>query len=153
MEKKRSMVSSMLSNKCPRCREGDLYVQKGIFPLRKMLDMHERCEVCGQKTEIEIGFYYGTGYVSYGLSLALAVFNIIWYYLFFGFSWVDNSIWEYLGITIAMLFILQPFIMRLSRSLYISFFVKYDPLAKENVYGKSTEEVEKETLDVKKETA
>lgn len=151
MGKKRSMVLSMLSNKCPRCREGDLYVQKGVFPLRRMMTMNERCPVCGQKTELEPGFYYGTGYVSYGLSVALAVFNIVWYVVLIGFSWKDNSMWYYLGITIAMLIILQPLIMRLSRSLYISFFVKFDPDAKDNVYGaveetNAVEEMEEVTV-------
>lgn len=142
MAKSKSMLAAVLKNKCPRCREGNLYVNKGIFPLRTLLKMNERCPVCGQKTEIEIGFYYGTGYVSYGLSIALAVFNFVWYYMFFGFSWMDNSIWEYMGITIGTLILIQPSMMRLSRSIYLAFFVKHDPLARDNVFtGKESEEV------------
>lgn len=102
-----------------------MYNNKSIFPLGKMMDMPERCAHCGQKMEIEVGFYYGTGYVSYGLSVAIAIFNIVWYTLLVGFSWKDNSIWWYLGITVSMLIVLQPLIMRISRVLYLYMFVKY----------------------------
>ncbi len=67
--------------------------------------------------ELEIGFYYGTGYVSYGISVAIAIFNILWFGLFVGFSWKDNSMFWYLGITVAMLLILQPLIMRYSQGI------------------------------------
>jgi hypothetical protein len=42
-----------------------------------------------------------------------------------GFSWKDDSVWWYLGITVAMLIVLQPLLMRLSRVLYLYMFVKY----------------------------
>lgn len=87
--------------------------------------MPKNCAECGQKMELEIGFYYGTGYVSYGLSVAIAVFNIVWYAVLVGFSWKDNSVWWYLGITVTMLILLQPWLMRYSRVLYLYMFVKY----------------------------
>ena len=90
-----------------------------------MMDMPVRCSVCGQKMEIEVGFYYGTGYVSYALSVAVAIFNAVWFAILIGFSWKNNSIWWYLGITVAMLLLLQPLLMRLSRVLYLYMFVKY----------------------------
>ncbi len=106
--------------------------------------MPERCPVCQQKFELEVGFYYGTGYVSYGLSIALAIFNIIWYSLIFGFSWKDNSIFWYLGITVFMLILLQPFLMRYSRVLYLYMFVSYNSrevkLQKQNDIAASLEE-------------
>lgn len=88
--------------------------------------MPERCAVCGQKMEIEVGFYYGTGYVSYGLSVALFFFNLVWYWGIFGLSYKDNSIFYYLITSIAIVTILQPWLMRISRVLYLYMFVKYD---------------------------
>jgi uncharacterized protein (DUF983 family) len=126
MADKPNILSSILQMKCPNCRKGNMYLNKSIFPLKNMMNMPERCPVCGQKMEIEVGFYYGTGYVSYGLSVAVAVFNIVWYAVLVGFSWKDNSVWWYLGITITMLILLQPLLMRLSRVLYLYMFVKYD---------------------------
>ncbi|WP_245860626.1 hypothetical protein [Thermoflavifilum aggregans] len=89
--------------------------------------MHEHCPVCGQKTELETGFWYGTGYVSYALSVALSAFNLAWYWIFFGISWKDNSILYWLLINAAIVLIAMPYLMRLSRVLYLSFFVHYDP--------------------------
>jgi uncharacterized protein (DUF983 family) len=120
-----SLVAGILGMKCPNCRKGSMYVNKSIFPLKRMMDMPERCAVCGQKMEIEVGFYYGTGYVSYALSVGVAIFNAVWFALLVGFSWKNNSIWWYLGITVAMLLLLQPLLMRLSRVLYLYMFVKY----------------------------
>jgi uncharacterized protein (DUF983 family) len=125
MAQKTNLIRGIAGMKCPNCRKGNMFTNKSIFPLSTMLKMPEHCPVCGQKMEIEIGFYYGTGYVSYGISVAIAVFNIIWFALFVGFSWKDNSMFWYLGITIAMLLLLQPIIMRYSRVLYLYMFVKY----------------------------
>ncbi len=119
------LLPSMLKMKCPNCRKGNMFTNKSIFPLGKLLDMPERCPECGQKFEIEVGFYYGTGYVSYGLSVALLVVIFVLYWLFFGFSWEDNSIYYYLATSIGIILILQPWLMRFSRALYLNFFVKY----------------------------
>lgn len=110
-----------------------MYCNKSILPLKEMMQMPKTCPVCGQRMELEVGFYYGTGYVSYGLSVAIAVFNIVWYTLLVGFSWKDNSIWWYLGITVSMLILLQPWMMRLSRVIYLYMFVKYG--SNSNKYG------------------
>jgi uncharacterized protein (DUF983 family) len=125
MANKPGLLPSILGMKCPNCRKGAMFINKSIFPLKEMMQMPKNCAVCGQKMELEIGFYYGTGYVSYGISVAIAVFNIVWYAILVGFSWKDNSVWWYLGITIVMLMLLQPWIMRLSRVLYLYMFVKY----------------------------
>lgn len=125
MADKPNILPAILKMKCPNCRKGDMYLQPGVFPLKNMMQMPERCAVCGQKMEIEVGFYYGTGYVSYGLSVGLAIFNAVWFGLLVGFSWKDNSVWWYLGITIAMLLLLQPLMMRYARVLYLYMFVSY----------------------------
>jgi len=93
--------------------------------LGKLLDMPERCPVCGQKFELEVGFYYGTGYVSYGLSVALYVFNLVWYWLIFGLSFHDNSMITYFVTSTVIVVLLQPWLMRISRVLYLNMFVKY----------------------------
>nr|WP_294994971.1 hypothetical protein [uncultured Sediminibacterium sp.] len=91
--------------------------------------MHENCPVCGQPTEIEVGFYYGTGYVSYALSVAFLVSTFVAWKVLIGmtFSIDDNRIFYWMGTAFALLLICQPLIMRLSRSLWLSWFVKYDP--------------------------
>ena len=87
--------------------------------------MPERCAVCGQRMELEVGFYYGTGYVSYALTVALLAICFVAYALIFGLSYKDNSIYYALGSSIALVMVLQPWLMRISRVLYLYMFVKY----------------------------
>lgn len=91
--------------------------------------MVEYCPECGQPTEIEVGFYYGTGYVSYGLSVALTVASFIAWKVLIGMSFDidDNRMFYWFGAHIVLMAVLQPVIMRLSRSLWLSWFVSYDP--------------------------
>ena len=89
--------------------------------------MNETCPVCGQRTEIEPGFYYGTGYVSYALSIAICVASFIAWWLIIGLSIHDSRLFWWLGFNALLLLGLQPWLMRLSRTLWLSWFVKYDP--------------------------
>lgn len=122
---KPALLPSILKMNCPNCRKGKMFTNKSIFPFSHMLDMPNNCPVCGQKMEIEPGFYYGTGYVSYGLSVGLFFFNLVWYWLIFGISYKDNSIFYYLITSIVIVILLQPWIMRYSRVLYLYMFVRY----------------------------
>lgn len=118
-------LPAIVAMKCPNCRRGAMFLHKGSFRVRHITSMPDRCAVCGQKFELEVGFYYGTGYVSYALSVALlAVIGVI-FGLTYGFSYKDNSIFIFLAVAIAILIFLQPWLMRLSRVLYLWAFVKY----------------------------
>ena len=88
--------------------------------------MNEECPVCKQPTEIEVGFYYGTSYVSYALGVAFMVAFFVAWYVIIGFSIDDNRLFWCLGSSIACMVLLQPLLMRLSRSMWLSWFVKYD---------------------------
>ena len=70
---KNSYLFSTITNKCPRCREGKLFTSSNPYDLSNITKMNDHCPVCGQQTEIEVGFYYGTGYVSYALTVAYFV--------------------------------------------------------------------------------
>lgn len=117
---------AVLQNKCPRCRIGKLYTQPNAYKLKKVLEMHDYCPVCNQKTEIETGFYFGTGYVSYALSVAILVTCFVAWYVLIGFSFKDNRVFWCLGFSITLLILLQPLLMRLSRSIWLSWFVSYN---------------------------
>ena len=89
--------------------------------------MNERCPVCGQITDIEVGFYYGTGYVSYVVALLISGISFILWWVLIGFSFSDNRFIYWISFNAALLIVLQPWLMRFSRSLWISWFVSYDP--------------------------
>lgn len=129
--KKPGFISSILKNKCPRCRKGKLFKNNNPYDLNKVLDMQDNCPVCGQRTELEIGFWYGTGYVSYVLAVMFSVLNLTWYWLIFGITWRDNSIFHWLIVNGIILTLSMPVLMRLSRTLYLTFYVGYDPEAED----------------------
>ncbi len=88
--------------------------------------MHEECPLCGQPMELEVGFYYGTSYVSYALTVAISVATFVAYWVLIGISINDNSLFIWLGVNIFVLIVTMPYIMRLSRTMWLSFFVRYD---------------------------
>jgi hypothetical protein len=75
---------------------------------------------------MEPGFWYGTGYVSYALTVAFSVATFIAWWVFIGVSVSDNRIFWWLGLNSLLLIVLQPWLMRLSRTIYLYFFVRYD---------------------------
>jgi hypothetical protein len=122
----RGYLSSTLGCYCPRCREGQLFVHPLSFKIKKNMQMHDKCPVCGQVTDIEVGFYYGTGYVSYLIALLITLISFLIYWLIIGFSFKDNRFLYWIIGNSVLLIVMQPWLMRFSRSLWLSFFVKYD---------------------------
>lgn len=120
---------SILMMRCPRCRRGPMFKDSNAYrklSLKHIFDMHDNCPVCNQKYDMEPGFWYGTGYVSYALAVAVSVASFIAWWVFVGISVDDNRVLWWLLANAIILTILQPWLMRLSRVIYIRFFVSYD---------------------------
>jgi uncharacterized protein (DUF983 family) len=128
----RSYLGTVFSCRCPRCREGKLFENNTSISLKKNMKMNELCPVCGQPTEIEVGFYYGTGYVSYAMALIFSGITFALWFLTIGFSFSDRRFLYWIVFNAVVLIALQPWVMRVARSLWLSWFVKYDPDWKEN---------------------
>lgn len=118
-------IVSMAKMKCPNCHTGNMYKNNSILPLGEFMQMPEHCSECGLRFELETGFWFGTGYVSYALSVATIFILAVIFALTYGFTWRDNSIFIFIGLMVSSLVLLQPWIMRYARVLYIYFFVKY----------------------------
>lgn len=124
MLKKGSKLNSILTGSCPKCQNESMYSDKNPLHLTKVLKMNENCSHCGLKYQIEPSFFYGAMYVSYGLNVAVGIAAFIVSFIFFGAS-IEQS---FLSIVITLI-VLFPFVLRLSRNLYINMFVSYDPNA------------------------
>jgi uncharacterized protein (DUF983 family) len=122
-----SRLLAVFQNKCPRCRRGKLYKFGNPYNLRNFMKMHERCPVCGQPLDMEPGFYYGTNMVSYALAVLLSVATFILWWALIGFSFHDKRFFWWMGTNAVLLVLLQPPLMRLSRTIWLSFFVPYSP--------------------------
>lgn len=88
--------------------------------------MVEKCSVCGQRTELEPGFYHGTGYVSYALTVGFSIITFVLWTLFSGYGLKDKEIFWWLPINVLALVLLQPWFMRLSRVLWLTLFFHGD---------------------------
>lgn len=91
------------------------------------MKMFDRCEVCGQPTDIEVGFYYGTGYISYLIALGITGVSFLVWFLVIGVSFKDSRFLIWIVLNSVSLIGLQPWLMRFSRCLWLSFFVGYEP--------------------------
>lgn len=52
--------------------------------------------------------------------------NLLWYQPIIGLSFKDNSIYYYIAVSAIMVLVLQPWLMRLSRVLFLYLVIKYD---------------------------
>ena len=87
--------------------------------------MNEQCPVCGQTTDMEPGFYFGTSYVSYALAVAVSVATFVAWWVLIGFSLEDRRFFVWMIVNAVVLVVLQPVLMRLSRTIWLSFFIRY----------------------------
>ena len=127
---KPNYIWSILTMRCPKCRRGDMFKHPNPYKKLKLsyiLDMYDKCPVCKQKYDLEVGFWYGTGYVSYGLAVALSAITFVAWWVLIGISFSDNRVFYWLAINSFLLVVIQPWLMRISRVIYLYFFVSYDP--------------------------
>lgn len=121
MLKKGSKLNSILTGSCPKCQEESMYLDKNPYNMGSIFKMHETCGHCGTRYKIEPSFFYGAMYVSYAVGIAFGVAAFVISYLFLG----TNLKTAFIAI-IATLIVFMPVIMRLSRNIWINFFIHYD---------------------------
>lgn len=123
-----SSIKSIVTMTCPRCRSGKLFKQP--YNYQNAYKMHEKCPKCSANFEPEPGFYFGAMFISYIMTGWL--FIVIGLILVFGLGWsVTATI-----ITVGLLtLVIHNLAFRFSRSLWIHFFLKYDPGHTKKVTG------------------
>ncbi|MEQ8928031.1 MAG: DUF983 domain-containing protein [Fulvivirga sp.] len=115
------MLKTILTQKCPRCGQGDLF-KSSTYNLKHFAEMHTQCAHCNQKFELEPSFYTGAMYVSYALQVAIFTAVIVAYKVLYP----QASVTTYILSIIGAIILLVPLTFRLSRSVWIHFFVKRD---------------------------
>lgn len=121
MLKKGNKLYSILKGACPKCHNESMYINKNAYALSETLKMHERCSHCNTKYKIEPSFFYGSMYVSYAVGIAFAVAAFVISYVFIG-TGLKTAFIAIIG-TMVIFF---PIILRLSRNIWINFFMQYD---------------------------
>lgn len=123
MFKKGTKLFSVTNNRCPRCHEGNFFVSSSPLKFKGILKIHDHCPECDLKYMIEPSFFYGAMYVSYALTVAIAVATfIICQILSLNLVWTLTAI-------VVVLILLIPFLVRISRLIYINMFVGFQKKA------------------------
>lgn len=104
-----------------------MFQYKNPYDLKHTMKMNQQCPVCGQPLDMEPGFYYGTNMISYGLALLVCIVSFFLWWTTIGFSLQDSRFFWWLGVNAFLLIALQPPLMRISRTVWLSFFVNYSP--------------------------
>ncbi|MDJ1504885.1 DUF983 domain-containing protein [Xanthocytophaga agilis] len=119
-----SQLSAILHEKCPRCREGNIFVYSPK-DISRFSATHENCPVCNLRYEKEPGTFWGAMFVSYGLSIALII-TLFWAILLFV---SEPPLWLFFAVIIPALIMATPFSFRFSRVLWLHFFsgFHYEP--------------------------
>jgi hypothetical protein len=85
--------------------------------------VHENCEHCRQKIKVENNYGQGMNFVFIVIIVAL---TFLLYALLVGITFRDNSIFICLGISVFLSLALQPWLMRLSRVLFLYLVIPFD---------------------------
>lgn len=126
-DEKPNLLLSLLRSRCTRCRRGAMFSHANPYNLKYTMKMNDRCPVCGQPLNMEPGFYYGTNMISYALAVLVCVVTFFLWWATVGFSLEDGRFFWWMGINAFLLLALQPPLMRISRTVWLAFFVKYSP--------------------------
>jgi len=141
MSKVPAFLPSVLANKCPVCRQGNLYVDGFLYNPQVLTKMHANCPTCKTKLQPEPGFYFGAAYVSYGLTVALWVAVFVALETFGAIGLIEFSFFDdiatFLITGIIVLLLLTPPIYRLSRSIWGVMFLKFDQDLAEKIAAKT----------------
>lgn len=130
MLKKGTKINSILTGSCPKCQEESMYEDKNPYNLVNIYKMHEKCSHCHTRYKIEPSFFYGAMYVSYGVGIVFAVAAFVISKIF-----LNSSLLTSFYAIIGTLVVFMPFIMRISRNIWINIFVHYDKDWKTKIKG------------------
>jgi phage FluMu protein Com len=122
MKQRNSWFNSILTVKCPRCREGNMFPAGTLYHPKKFMQMNKNCECCGQSFEPEPGYYFGAMFISYAFNTAF--FVGVWWALLIAVD--EISIPMMLGVLLFVVIGLLPLNFRWSRVLWINIFVRYE---------------------------
>jgi uncharacterized protein (DUF983 family) len=111
--KKTPKLYALLTGKCPHCRRGAIFT--GSIYGFNVQRTNYKCAHCGQRFEIEPGYFYAAMYVSYAMNMVeMITMGFATYYLSNGRLDFD-SLWLYVGVIFLGSLFLSPLNYRYSR--------------------------------------
>jgi len=117
---KGTKVYSIIRGSCPVCHNESMYSNTNPYYISETLKMEEKCSHCSTKYKIEPSFFYGAMYVSYPVGLLFAGIAFALSYLVFNLDLITTYM-----IIVAVMVVSLPIILRISRNIWINFFMSY----------------------------
>lgn len=112
-------VIDALNCKCPNCKKGKIFKNRGNIILFNIPKMNDRCPVCNYKFERETGFFFGAMFVSYALAAGQMIISMILFW-----HLIDLSPLNVFLIISVVAILLSTINFRLSRSIWIFIFYR-----------------------------
>ncbi len=117
-----TLLKSIITYKCPRCRKGKMFPFSVLNPF-KFSVTNDYCPHCNLKFEHETGFFWTSMYISYGFSTGLMILMGV---ISINLNWSFSKI---MYVLIPTILLLTPFLFRYSRVLLVYWlhpFKKFD---------------------------
>lgn len=121
MPKTGATIVRILKMKCPYCGKGDIFINKHILPLNTLLRTVDSCTVCHKKIKQENDSAPG---MNYAFTVIVYFLCFVAYAAIFGITYKDYSIYYALASSTTIVILSQPWIMRLSKVVYLNIFLK-----------------------------
>jgi len=115
---KLNKIGALVLQKCPRCREGDMFVYPLLKKPHAFSKMHEECPNCQANFYPEPGFYFGASYFSYALNVALMVTVLVATFVLVE----EPTLVQLLSFIIIPMILLIPLTFRIARALMLHLF-------------------------------
>ena len=127
--KQGSKIYSIIYNLCPRCHLSNFWKYNNPYKNIIISDHHNLgiCETCNLKFEIEPGFFFGSMYVSYAISVFISL--LIW--IFYEYFFIEYDLFYLICFVALLLFFLSPITYFISRLIWINIFIHYDSKCQE----------------------
>lgn len=116
-----TILSGIFKSRCPKCGKGEIYQNKSVFPLKNTLKTVEHCPNCDQKIKFDNDYAPG---MNYAISVVVYILGFIVYHSIWGISLIDNSLMYAFIFTTIVVILLQPWIMRISKTIYLYLFIQ-----------------------------
>mgnify|MGYP000492354979 FL=1 len=114
-----SIVLNVIQCKCPNCKKGKMFSNRGNILLFKIPEMKTKCEACYFKFEKEPGFFFGAMFVSYALAVGQMIISLVIFWQIIDFS----PLKVFLIIALIAL-LLSTLNYKIARSIWVHLFYK-----------------------------
>ncbi len=93
-----------------------MFLNKSVFPLSQSMKMVDSCDICGYVVKDKSNSAPG---MNYALTVVAYVIVVILYALIFGITYKDNSFIYCFFTSTAIVILIQPWLIRFSKILYL----------------------------------